>query len=73
MEAYSNSQVDNLKEAVNAYESYYFRRQTVEIQQQMLEQVRKNGVLLEGIYFQQLVTMQQLENIQRDIWLSSAF
>lgn len=73
VEAYSNSQVDNLKEAVNAYETYYFRRQTVEIQQQMLEQVRKNGVLLEGIYFQQLVTMQQLENIQRDIWLSSTF
>lgn len=73
VEAYRNSQVDNLKEAVNAYETYYFRQLALETQQQLLEQERKNGELLSGIYFEQLVTMQQLDSIRGDIWLSSAF
>lgn len=72
VDSYINSRVDNLKEAVNAYETHYFRCQTLEIQQQLKEQERKNGELLADIYYQQLVTLQQLDSIRSDIWLSSA-
>lgn len=73
VESYSNSRVDNLKEAVNAYDTYHFRSLAVNAQQQILEQLKQNAELLQDISYQQLVSTQQLEFIQRDIWLSSTF
>lgn len=73
VESYSNSRVDNLKEAVNAYDTHLFRSLTEDVQQQILGQLEQNNKLLQDISYQQLVSMQQLEAIQGDIWLSSIF
>lgn len=73
VESYTNSRVDNLKEAVNAYDTYHFRGQTLEVQQQLLEQERRNSELLADIRYEQLVIMQQLDSIRDDVWLSSIF
>lgn len=67
VESYQNSRVDNLKEAVNAYDTYYFRKQTVKIQEQILEQERRNSQALERIEYNQLCIMEQLDGIRSDI------
>lgn len=73
VDSYCNSRVDNLKEAVNAYDTHLFRSLTEDAQQQILGQLEQNNDLLRDIRYQQLVTAQQLESIQGDIWLSSIF
>lgn len=73
VESYVNSRVDDLKEAVNAYDTYYFRSQTVQMQQQILEQERKNADALSRIEYAQLCMMEQLDGIRSDIWLSGGF
>ncbi len=70
VESYSNSRIDNLKEAVNSFDTYYFRQQTVQLQRDIKEMQRKNNELLQAIAFNQLCMMGQLDGIQRDIWLS---
>ena len=70
VESYTNSRVDDLKEAVNAYDTYYFRNQTVQIQQQILEQEQKNTMLLSQIAYNQLCMMGQLDGILGSVWLS---
>lgn len=67
VESYQNSRVDNLKEAVNAYDTYYFRKQTVQIQEQILEQERRNAEALARIEYNQLCMMDQLDGIRSDI------
>ena len=68
VESYQNSRVDDLKEAVNAYDTYYFRSQTVQMQQKLLEQERQNGRRLDQIAYNQLCMMEQLDGIRRDLW-----
>lgn len=70
VESYSNSRIDNLKEAVNAFDTYYFRSQTVQMQREMLEKQQENNELMQEIAYNQLCMMGQLGSIQRDIWLS---
>ena len=67
VESYQNSRVDNLKEAVNAYDTYYFRKQTVQIQEQILEQEQRNAQVLARIEYNQLCMMDQLDGIRNDI------
>lgn len=67
VESYQNSRVDNLKEAVNAYDTYYFRKQTVQIQEQILEQEQRNAQAFERIEYHQLCMMNQLDGIRNDI------
>jgi len=70
VESYSNSRIDNLKEAVNSFDTYYFRQQTVQLQREIKEMQRRNSELLQAIAYNQLCMMGQLSGIQRDIWLS---
>ena len=70
VESYSNSRIDNLKEAVNAFDTYYFRSQTIQMQREMLEKQQENSELMQAIAYNQLCMMGQLGSIQRDIWLS---
>lgn len=70
VESYSNSRIDNLKEAVNSFDTYYFRSQTVQMQREILEIQQANNVLLQTVAYSQLCMMDQLDGIQRDIWLS---
>lgn len=69
-ESYANSRVDDLKEAVNAYDTYYFRSQSAQMQQQILDQERANAATLSRIEYSQLCMMEQLEGIRGDIWLA---
>lgn len=73
VDSYSNSRVDNLKEAVNAYDTNYFRSLSVRMQQQMMGQLQQNTQLLQDIAFQQLANARQLSSIQEDIRLSNTF
>lgn len=70
VESYSNSRVDNLKEAVNAFDTYYFRAQSLQIQNAILQKLDENNELLGMVAYSQLCMMGQLDGIQRDIWLS---
>lgn len=70
VESYLNSRIDNLKEAVNAFDTYYFRSQTIQMQREMLEKQQENNELMQAIAYNQLCMMGQLGSIQRDIWLS---
>lgn len=73
VESYVNSRVDDLKEAVNAYDTFYFRSLTADMQRKLLEQEQENAARLDLISYNQLCTMQQLDRIRSDIWLSSIF
>lgn len=70
VESYSNSRVDNLKEAVNAFDTYYFRSQSLQTQNAILQKLDENNELLGMVAYNQLCMMGQLNGIQRDIWLS---
>ncbi|MCM1259251.1 MAG: hypothetical protein NC307_15600 [Roseburia sp.] len=70
VESYSNSRIDNLKEAVNSFDTYYFRSQSLQMQREILEIQQENSLLLQAIAYNQLCMMGQLDGIQRDIWLS---
>lgn len=73
VESYANSRVDDLKEAVNAYDTHYFRSQTMQMQQEILRQERQNADALSRIAYSQLCIMEQLAGIRGDIWLSGGF
>jgi uncharacterized membrane protein len=70
VESYENSRVDNLKEAVNAFDTYYFREETTALQRQMISSQQQMMRMLDQIQFRQIEMMGQLDNIQADVWLS---
>ena len=65
VDAYSNSKVDNLKEAVNLFDTHSYRNQMLQSQQTIIAQ-------LQAIEFNQLVLSEQLQKLNRSVWLSAA-
>lgn len=63
VEAYANSKVDNLKEAVNLYDTNEYRQNMLDYQAEMVEWTK-------AIAFAELEQAEQLKNIRNDIWLS---
>ncbi|MCC8152671.1 MAG: hypothetical protein LIO96_14850 [Lachnospiraceae bacterium] len=70
VEAYNNSKADNLKEAVNSYDTYYFRMQSEANQQKLLAMQQRQEELLQEIEYQQSVMIQQMQWMELDLWLS---
>lgn len=64
VDAYANSKVDNLKEAVNLYDTNNYREQMIQAQQATLE-------MMQSIAFNQLQQMDQLNKLEKDVWLSN--
>ena len=62
--AYHNSRVDNLKEAVNAYEMHMEAEQTRAL---LKEQIN----ILQDIQFQNAIMLDELDSLRSDIWLSN--
>lgn len=62
--AYQNSRVDNLKEAVNAYEMHMEAEHTRSL---IKEQIK----VLQDIQFQNAIMLDELDSLRSDIWLSS--
>lgn len=63
VEAYANSKVDNLKEAVNLYDTNEYRQNMLDYQAEMVEWTK-------AIAFAELEQAEQLKNIRNDIWLA---
>lgn len=63
VEAYANSKVDNLKEAVNLYDTNEYRQNMLDYQAEMVEWTK-------AIAFAELEQAEQLKNIRSDIWLA---
>lgn len=63
-DSYANSRVDNLKEAVNLYDTYEFRNEMKEGMQLALQR-------LQNIEYLQEATLNRLSAISADIWLSN--
>ena len=63
VDSYANSKVDNLKEAVNLYDTNEYRQNMLDYQAEMVEWTR-------AIAFAELEQAEQLKNIRNDIWLS---
>ena len=63
VDAYTNSKVDNLKEAVNLCDTAEYREARLEAQRKQLE-------LLQRIEFNQLRISSQLDSLKRSVWLS---
>ena len=62
--AYQNSRVDNLKEAVNAYEAHLEAEKTRSLLHQQID-------ALTNIQFQNAIMINQLEALRSDVWLSN--
>ena len=62
--AYHNSRVDNLKEAVNAYEMHMEAEHT---RSMLKEQIK----VLQDIQFQNAIMLDELDSLRSDIWLSN--
>lgn len=62
--AYHNSRVDNLKEAVNAYEMHMEAEHTRSL---LKEQIK----VLQDIQFQNAIMLDELDSLRSDIWLSN--
>lgn len=65
VDAYSNSKVDNLKEAVNLFDTHDYRRQMLESQQMVINH-------LQQVEFNQMMLYDQLDRLNRNIWFSEA-
>lgn len=65
VDAYANSKIDNLKEAVNLYDTNEYRQNMLDYQRQTVE-------WLETIAYAELEQAEQLSRISKDIWLSEA-
>lgn len=65
VDAYANSKIDNLKEAVNLYDTNEYRQNMLDYQKQTVE-------WLQTIAFAELEQAEQLSRISKDIWLSEA-
>lgn len=63
VDSYANSKVDNLKEAVNLYDTNEYRQNMLDYQAEMVEWTK-------AIAFAELEQAEQLKNIRNDIWLS---
>lgn len=63
VDSYANSKVDNLKEAVNLYDTNEYRENMLDYQAEMVEWTK-------AIAFAELEQAEQLKNIRNDIWLS---
>lgn len=63
VDSYTNSKVDNLKEAVNLYDTNEYRQNMLDYQAEMVEWTK-------AIAFAELEQAEQLKNIRNDIWLS---
>ena len=63
VDSYANSKVDNLKEAVNLYDTNEYRQNMLDYQAEMVEWTK-------AIAFAKLEQAEQLKNIRNDIWLS---
>lgn len=63
VDAYANSKIDNLKEAVNLYDTNEYRQNMLDYQAEMVEWTKT-------IAFAELEQAEQLKNIRNDIWLS---
>ncbi len=61
--AYSNSKVDNLKEAVNLFDTNEYRENMLYYQQKLCE-------LQEEILYVELEQLNQLNSLSRDVWFS---
>ena len=65
VDAYANSKIDNLKEAVNLCDTAEYRQMSLELQKMQIE-------ALKGIEFNQLMISSQLDSLKRSVWLSNA-
>ena len=61
VEAYSNSKVDNLKEAVNLFDTHMYRKEMLESQQRIVQE-------LQNINFNMSIISSQLDAIEFSIW-----
>lgn len=64
VKAYHNSRVDNLKEAVNAYEMHLEAEHTRSLLHQQIE-------VLTNIQFQNAIMIDQLDLLRSDVWFSN--
>ena len=64
VKAYHNSRVDNLKEAVNAYEMHLEAEHTRSLLHQQIE-------ALTNIQFQNAIMIDQLDSLRSDVWFSN--
>ncbi len=63
VEAYSNSKVDNLKEAVNLFDTHSYRKQMLQYQEKIVRE-------LEDVNFNLSMIADKLDSIDTSIWLS---
>lgn len=64
VESYSNSKIDNLKEAVNLYDTHDYRNKMLDSQAEIIDR-------LENISFNQLMLVEQLDKLNKNIWFSN--